>query len=211
MLRKILITQRILQHSGYPEQREALASDWGKLCESLEFLPIPVLSDIDPQGYLSLSPDGVILSGGNDLGRFDSAVENQSRDRIDTKILELAIERRIPVLGVCRGMQILAEYFGMEVVAVTEHAGTEHPLTIDASTRWGKELADRGPVRSFHSFGIKAVKEPFHVVARAPDGSIEAFSNDRSRILGIMWHPERGNPTDPVDMVMIKDFFNSRV
>ena len=98
--KKIAISQRRDQIDGRNEVRDALDIRVGQFLWDLGFNPIPLASQIsDPKSYLTeLSPDGFVLSGGNDIG---STIE---RDNLELAMLEYSSEHQLPLLGICRGM-----------------------------------------------------------------------------------------------------------
>ena len=125
---KIGISLRVVEAPSYDEKRDALSHDWPKLLEKLGFNPIYIpntLSHVD-EFFSDMSLDGLILSGGDNIG------ENKNRDETENLLLKLAIEKRIPVLGVCRGMQLINNYFGgdMSIDNTTEHISKNHDVEI---------------------------------------------------------------------------------
>jgi len=111
-MKKIAITQNIIINESYKETREALDIKWGLLFQKLGFLPIILPIDYDFKSYFdSLHLDGILLTGGNDLSIINPNIESIKRDIFEKSLIKYAIEHNIPIFGVCRGMQIMAEYF----------------------------------------------------------------------------------------------------
>ena len=108
MKEKIGISLRVVDALNYVEKRDALSHDWPKLFDELELIPIfipNILKNI--QSFLDeLSLNGIVLSGGDDIG------ENDDRDKTENFLLKYAIDKKIPVIGICRGMQLINNYFG---------------------------------------------------------------------------------------------------
>jgi len=202
-VKKIGITQRVEKIESYGEVRDCLDQEWTNGLLGLDFLPIPIPTSIDNiEMYCEeLELDGFILSGGNDLcSQVNGGNSFFKRDQLENKILEFVISKRIPLLGVCRGMQVLVEYFGGELMVVEHHVNVLHSLEIK-----NKDIFSfPKKVNSFHNYGVRHAPNELEVLAHSKDGFIEAVKHREHRVVGIMWHPER----HPVDFGLIKDFFN---
>jgi putative glutamine amidotransferase len=120
----------------------------------------------------------VVLSGGESVG------EDPSRDTFEFGLLDMIQKTDTPVLGICRGMQIIGSFLGQDPTPVENHAGTRHLIS-------GLVSAE---VNSYHNFGFERVVTPLVPLIKAHDGSIEAFRHERLSWLGVMWHPERDSP-----------------
>jgi putative glutamine amidotransferase len=150
--------------------------------------------------------DALLLTGGDDVvgacpsDRVDRrAHEDPVRDVTDRALLRAARGRGMPILGVCRGMQLLAVMTHGAIARVNGHAlasgqgGSEHEVVTEPSGGLEALLGPTvAPVPSLHSF---VVSDPglLHVVARSlPDGAVEAVmgSDPRRFELGVQWHPE---------------------
>ena len=158
--------------------------------------------------------DGLILCGGPDL---DPAVYGQERlpastpvapqrDAAELALLHGALELDLPVLGICRGMQLINVAYGGDLVQhlpdVVGHDGHRtragafdlHPIELAAASRAGAILGERADVHSGHHQGLATVGAGLEAVAWAEDGSVEAVEDPRSRfVVGVLWHPEEGS------------------
>jgi putative glutamine amidotransferase len=168
--------------------------------------------------------DGLVLSGGGDLdpalygaGRHPRTNGiRPDRDSSEAALARAALAAGLPLLGICRGMQLLTAVTGgtlvqhlPEVVGHDGHAparatyGT-HPVRLVPGTRLHKALGDEADVRSYHHQGIASVGEGWEVAAHAPDGTVEAIeARDHPFAVGVLWHPEVG--TDPGVLAMLVD------
>jgi N5-(cytidine 5'-diphosphoramidyl)-L-glutamine hydrolase len=130
-------------------------------------------SEIDLSGF-----DLVVLSGGESIG------ENPVRDSFENSLLKAAIASRTPVLGICRGLQVMMSFYGLSPIRLEGHAGTRHSV----------EGRISGNVNSHHDFGFNDVSDGFEVISSALDRSVEAAYHKENNWLGVMWHPERQMP-----------------
>ncbi len=173
---------------------------------------------------------GVLLSGGGDLGSF-YLEENPhpSLGEIDPQrdVFELALTREAlrvnkPILGICRGVQVLAVVSGGKI---TQHLEDESPSRIQhnqIAPHWYSshkvEIAGRTllydiikkreiKVNSFHHQAVVKVPPGFQSSASAPDGVIEALeSSCHSFVLGLQWHPEILLETEKESLLIFKEF-----
>lgn len=184
----IAISQRILENESYVEIREALSVEWGEFFNAhlQGFLPLPLSYAIPFSIYaerLGESLGGVILSGGNDLESLNPNPISKRRDIYEGEIIAHCIKESLPLLGVCRGAQRIAEYFGATLGKLQGHIGV-HSV---AESQSHKEFM----VNSFHNYGILTLQDSLEILTKAQDNSIEAFRHKSKPIFGLMWHIER--------------------
>ena len=170
--------------------------------------------------------DGVLLTGGKDVNPL---IYNEQphvlckqtmmeRDRYEAIVLKYAHERKIPVLGICRGCQFINVYFGGSLYQdnslcdsnTIDHNQKEayHCPSHSINVREGSFLYDIfgevGLVNSFHHQSIKRVAKGFKKIAISNDGIIEGIEGIRWPIVGLQFHPEMMHDAD-VKMQMIFD------
>ena len=127
-LKFIGISQRLIENSNYFEIREALSLEWGEffLQHLNGYLPLPLSYEIPFVEYaqrLNGTLKGIILSGGNDLNILNANQISQKRDEYEGQIITYCLEESLPLLGVCRGAQRVAEYFGANFTRSDIHIG----------------------------------------------------------------------------------------
>ncbi len=209
-MRPVLISQRVDIIAEYGERRDAIDQRWGALLRQVGLVPVPVPNLIDADGLdilldlLSLA--GVILSGGPSLVAYGG--DTPERDATELAIIKAAERRHIPLLGVCRGLQVLMWHFGTTLSNLEGHVGTRHSLSVMGHGSFADQLRTIDQVNSYHEIGAYEVKRPLRVVARAGDGSIEAVEHVDRPIRGIMWHPEREAVARLADLKILSELFN---
>jgi putative glutamine amidotransferase len=156
--------------------------------------------------------DALVLAGGSDLDPAVYGAEpdprttgvRPDRDAGEVALLRAADAVDLPVLGICRGMQLMVAVAGgrlvqhlPDVVGSDRHRGTpgvyaRHPVTTVAGSRLAALLGDGADVPSYHHQGI-ADPGSLAVCAHADDGTIEGVEVPGPRFrVGVLWHPEAG-------------------
>lgn len=209
-MRVVLVSQRLVACDGYDEVRECLDRRWGGFFNALGVLPVALPSTIDVGTYLScLNPVGIVLTGGNDLSSVGGGELSRQRDAFELSVMAAARERAVPLIGVCRGMQLLAEQAGYAVVPCAGHVGTSHDLSPAEPTRHGA-FGHIHTGNSFHGYAVRApLRSEYRVALRAQDGVVEAIEHETRRSIGIMWHPERYPAPRAVDLELFRQVFFS--
>lgn len=202
----IAITQRVVYDPGHGERRDALAGDWHRFLLAVwpdaVIVPVPNRPDHAARLLAAVAADALVLTGGNDVG------SEPERDRTEADCLLYAAGHGLPVLGVCRGLQLLATLGGGRVVAADRaaHVATRHPVRCLADTDWGWTAGRTLEVNSFHGLAVPADGLPrgWTALARSPDGGIEAARSGDGRCVAVMWHPEREAVPDPLDVALFR-------
>ena len=178
-------------------------------------LIIPPYEDMDLLINTLDTLDGILLSGGGDINPLFLGEEpsqglhsvNPYRDRQELMLVRLAANRQIPILGICRGIQIMNAALGGSLCQdiYTEADGTplkhsqemdrafaSHTINIAKDSLLYRIMrTEKLPVNSFHHQAVKAPAPGFRISATAPDGIIEAIeSTEHKSMLGVQWHPE---------------------
>lgn len=189
---RIGVTTRIDKFEPYGEIRVGVDINWFKIFEGFaqEVFPVQTFQ----QGSIESikRADLVVLTGGNDLSAHSNCQFSLRRDAIETEIVEYCIRQQKKLVGVCRGMQFLNQYFGGKLAAVSDHVAQDHP--VDVFEEWVPKTDE---VNSFHGWGIpvSTVAQKFCISATTNGGEfVEAFRHPSLPIRGVMWHPERYRP-----------------
>lgn len=199
-MKKIGISLRVGTVGEHNEKRDQISQEWIIFLQKLDLIPILIPNNLsDVKNYVeNLSLDGIILSGGDNVGDFPD------RDKTEKSILEIAIENTIPVLGICRGMQIINDFFGGDVLKKNdkEHVNNNHiiNLTDDFVFSEHKSII----VNSYHNNIIESDLLGTELIPFAKhenDETIEGIMHLRFPIKGVMWHPERKQDDNSLDLL----------
>jgi gamma-glutamyl-gamma-aminobutyrate hydrolase PuuD len=177
----VLVTQRVDIMLARGERRDALDQRLAAWLAVAGATPVPVPNDpeIALAIYCSIPVAGLVLSGGNDL--FALGGDAPERDATEHALAQRTRQDGKPVLGICRGFQLLVHEAGGSLAHIEGHVAARHALSGDGPAE----------VNSFHSWAVTALPAGWQARAIAPDGTIEMAATDGGRTLGIMWHPER--------------------
>ena len=188
---------------------------------------IPPLGDTDCIINTLEHIDGLLLSGGADFNPLYAGEEPQSklssinseRDLPELLITQLAYNRQIPILGICRGIQTIAMTLGGQVMQdISETAHIKHSQDADRSDPTHSVNIVEGSilsslyeeqhiyVNSFHHQAVGDTGQRFRVTARSADGLIEAIeSTEHKSIMGVQWHPECLSEGLPIFQWLIRE------
>jgi putative glutamine amidotransferase len=134
------------------------------------------------------------------------------RDQFELTVTRAAVEGGLPVLGVCRGMQVVNVALGgtleqhlPEVVGHDEHTGTpgvfaEHDVRLERGSLAARAVGGDGArVKSYHHQGVRDVAPGLRATGWAsPDGLVEAIEGDDGFVLGVLWHPEEDEESEVI-------------
>ena len=155
-----------------------------------------------------LNLDGIILSGGENLGT------NEERDNTEFDLIQYGINNNIPILGVCRGMQLINKFAGGSIINTSnkKHIGINHDIDLTNIFSYRILSKNQVSVNSFHNNVITKKTlgdnlEPFAICKT--DNTIEGIIHNQSLLIGVMWHPERKN--DSFNQQLIKKIFAASI
>tara|TARA_Y100000590_G_scaffold449555_1_gene587895 strand:- start:288 stop:914 length:627 start_codon:yes stop_codon:yes gene_type:complete len=208
-MKKIIITQRVDKIDKINEVRNSLDIRWQELLLSIDLIPIVLPLNVAINNYIDSKVAGVILSGGNDLFSQSKDQLSKYRDKHEIDCIEYAINNSIPLIGICRGMQIIAEYFGSTLKKINGHVSEKHSFSSIKRKKYSNLFDGISEIKCFHNYAIDMLGDELEVVGKCiDDGMIEAIYHKKHKILGQMWHPERNKPFTLKNKKIIASFFN---
>jgi putative glutamine amidotransferase len=203
-MQRIGLTQRVDTVPGRDERRDGLDQRWHGLCAEMDAMAVPL-----PNGPVTaadlingLGLHAIILTGGNDVGAAPDATNvAPERDRLERDLIQLCLERRVPLLGICRGMQMINVALGGRLGRVAGHAGVDHMISTTEEAPWPENWR----VNSYHLICVPGdgLAPSLRCLARSEEGHVEAFVHNDGLCHGIMWHPEREAPVRAADLAFM--------
>ena len=167
---------------------------------------------------------GLILSGGHDVdpAGYDEEPKQKlgeiwpARDHFDMRLLKLAEENGIPVLGICRGMQIINVFHGGSLYQDLSYRDGEtlkhnqghtpdlptHSVSLAKNSKIANILGETNfKVNSFHHQIVRTVAPDLNGVGTSPDGVVEAIESEDKNVIAVQWHPEMLHRNKQVDFM----------
>lgn len=199
---------------NYADQASSLAEGYYQSVLQSGAIPliIPPYEQTDSLADLLDSLDAIIFSGGGDINPLYLGEEpvpqlhgiNPVRDRQELLLARMAYNRQLPMLGICRGIQVMAAALGGTLhqdIAATQtvkhsqdldRSRASHTVSIaDGTLLHSIFRTDTLAVNSFHHQAVATVPEGFRISAVSKDGIIEAIeSTEHKSVIGVQWHPE---------------------
>ncbi len=184
---------------------DVYVNDYARAVSDAGGLPVHLPLHIDPADFVGRL-DGLLLVGGADVQPSLYGAESETdlyppeplRDHLELGLIEVAVADEIPVLGICRGLQLLNVWAGGTLHQhVPEHARYDVPphdrvdeLTVEPGTRFHEMYGSHHVVNSLHHQTAARVPDGWIVAARSADGTVEALEWPGHDVLAVQWHPE---------------------
>lgn len=194
----VALTMLRVHEPARAEWRDAVDARWSSFLArcGLQPLYLPNKASVAAMLLDRVRPAGVILTGGGSCSALSGHLDD--RDRTESVALEWAEKDGKPVVGVCRGMQVMLARAGGRLEAIQGHVGCTHTVLCKDEAR---------DVNSYHEYGFRTVPRGYAVDAESQDGVVEAASDPIRRHTAVMWHPERVAEPDDLDVRMFRTIF----
>jgi putative glutamine amidotransferase len=199
-MKLVAVTQRVSVIPAYGERRDCLDQAWTKFLAACGLLPLLLPNVTEAALALCQTPGicGLLFTGGNDLASLGG--DAPERDAVESALLDLAEWRGLPLMGVCRGMQVIQQRSAIPLRRVEGHVEPRQVIRIDGAAK---------EVNSYHRFAAFDSLPPLEVWAVADDGVVKAIRHSSKPITGIMWHPERSDPFSAADVALFRRVYGA--
>ncbi len=196
----ILVNQRLDKVGKFKELRDNLDIRFSKLILDLNMDPFLVPNNLRVVNNIlkkNIKIKGIILSSGG------NPKINDERSKVENRLIKFSIQKKVPLLGICRGAQKINLFFGGKIKKIKNHVRKNHKI-------FGVLTKNKiVKVNSYHNFGVanSNIPKTFNILATTKDGFVECFADKNYRLMGIMWHPERYKHLRNFEKKILKKFF----
>lgn len=214
----LVLSQKVIM-DRHGQANDSLEQAIGLFFRRLGANIFPVPNSLADAGFwmTQIPFDALILSGGGDITPHahengDKVTFNNSfdRDRVEFALLKIALDKRKPIIGICRGMHQLNYYFGGKITANVHSSTAERKLGVPHLVSYvnsNRPFVGSFTVNHFHNHGIteSQVSSEMEILIMDTDtGVVEAINNHKHSILGVQWHPERYSPDQELSDMLIR-------
>lgn len=207
----------------------ALNQNYAENIKRVGGIPLLAVNNDCAEEYAELA-DGLLLSGGKDVAtdlygqeqKYDFVITDTQRDDLEWKLIKAFIDRRKPIFGICRGIQVLNVYFGGTLIQDIpdqlggNHAkGVCHPAELKKDSILGQLFGESMEINSYHHQALDALGNGLIATAWSDANGhriVEAVEHESLPIWSVQWHPERmtgpvTNPENCVDSLPMFQYF----
>ena len=206
---KIFITLRSADSATYTESRDGISIDFIKLLNFLDLTPILVPNNLDnPKAFFSeFDAKGALLTGGD-----DPTIQNK-RYETENSLIEYCIKDKIPIFGICRGLQAINLYFGGSLKKFEKDSNmivNKHDIEI-CNELYNLPLNNKYTVNSFHELYVTkdTLGKELTPFAISDHKTIEGLFHNQHNITAVQWHPERYESYQELDLLLLSNWINS--
>jgi putative glutamine amidotransferase len=225
----VIVFSKATENPSYQKYVQWINESGEYKCLNLYGLPL------DSAMMMIAASDGIVLTGGPDVhpGRYEKGYDTARceidliRDTLEFALIKYALEKKLPILAICRGEQILnIAMGGTLIVDIPEDYGTSvkhrcqepdtcfHKVTIDTTTEFYKLTGVKsGNVNTNHHQAVGMMASSLKSSAVADDGIVEAYEwrkpDGKSFLIAVQWHPERLGNNSPLSLNLREAFLKA--
>lgn len=214
------MSMRITENPSYVEYRDSISHDWVNYLNKHDISPILIPNNLkNIKEFLnSVDVSGIIISGG------DSIIQNPTnpnetiyhqRDVTEWDILKIGIKKKLPILGTCRGFQMINTFFGGNIAqnistSYKHIVAHEHQIDIIENPITEGFLDPKPYVNSYHDDGVRIqdLSDELIPFATWNNQMIEGLYHPSLPIVGVQWHPERSPNSKDLDETILRYWIN---
>lgn len=214
------MSMRITENSSYVEYRDSISHDWVNYLNKYDISPLLIpnnLANIN-QFLNSVDISGIIITGGDSIIHAptnpNESIYHQ-RDVTERDILTIGIKKKLPILGTCRGFQMINKYFGGNITKniSTTYKHTvahEHQIDLLENPITSGFPDHKSSVNSYHDDGVSILdlSDELNPFATWNNQIIEGLYHPKLPIVGIQWHPERSPNSKDLDEIILRYWMN---
>lgn len=208
----IALTMRERENSEYKEKYNAVSYQMIDFLDILNFnvFLIPI-NNFKTDFLNSFDCNGIIFGPGEDTKFNLKKKKGTKRDLIEYQIYRYALKYDIPILGICRGMQVLNLFYGGKNNKVRNHVTNSHKISIIDNKFTSIYIKKNIYKNSYHNYGINDYNLSKYLTPWANvDKVVEGFYDKKKKVYAIGWHPERYKIFKKDDLKFIKHIFNGK-
>ena len=196
----IVVSMRVDVHQETGLRRDVLDQAWATFLSACGLTAVCVPNNLRQAQQLLAAGlfQRLLLTDGNALIQCHG--DAPERDQVERFLLNTALQSRLPVMGVGRGMQVLQQHWGVPLQAVKKHVATRQIIHIKGQTEM---------VNSQHHWAAMHSVEELPIWAKASDGVVKGVRHTRLPVVGMMWHPHRQDPYHQRDIRLWRKFFHA--
>ena len=188
-----------INKNSFNKKYISLNLEWLDFLNSIQINPIYVFRYKNKQNLEKTlkNINGVIIVGGGDIYKISNKKSDYYRDKSEIELINFALKKKLPIIGICRGFQLFASLLGCKIKKVSNHYNKNHDIQILGNKKIN--------VNSFHRNKIIDKNKLFKVLGHK-DNILEIGYIKKYNFLGLMFHPERKNKNQIFINKIIKKF-----